>query len=117
MPGPAAGLGRKLRLTIPPQQRQEEITVMTREQLTAFLSAAKRMPLPYSRFGEGPALQWQDVNFGDSTFRVQRSLSNGHLTTPKAGYGRDLQIGPQLAQVLSQVSQGGSVVVALHPTR
>jgi integrase len=94
-----------------PNPRQEEVKAMTAEQLTAFLSAAKRMPLPYGsvlwtlaltgmRFGEGLALQWQDVTLKDNTIRVQRSLSNGHLTTPKSGFGRDVEIGPQLARLL-----------------
>jgi integrase len=108
---PAAGLGRKLRLTIPPQQRQEQIKAMTAEQLTAFVSAAKRVPLSYGallwtlsftgmRFGEGLGLQWNDVDFEKQEIHVQRALSNGHLTTPKAGHGRRVAMGAALSRML-----------------
>jgi integrase len=110
---PAAKLGRQLRLTLPTQQRQDEIKIkaMTQPQLTTFLSAAKRVPLLYGsllwtlaltgmRFGEGLGLQWDDVDIEKGEIRVQRTVSHGVIGTPKSGHSRRVKIGQALAKML-----------------
>ena len=77
---PADKLGRGLRLVINAKTRQEEVKAMTRDQLAAFLGASRTRPTAYERrhyprslllartgmrLGEGLALQWDDVHFGD----------------------------------------------------
>jgi integrase len=46
-------------------------------------------------------LQWQDVNLDAGTLRIERSRDQaGSVDTPKAGHGRTVEMGPQLAQTL-----------------
>lgn len=74
---PADKMGRHLKLVPTTATRQEEIKAMTREQLAAFLAAAKvtaddhrQAPLFLTlartgmRLGEAFALQWPDIDFG-----------------------------------------------------
>jgi integrase len=92
---PADKLGRALRLVVNSKTRQEEVKVMVREQLAAFLAAAGNAPSAYERrhyplflrtgmrLGEGLALQWDDMHFADKEIRVARTLSGGRIETLK----------------------------------
>src|SRR5436309_15525125 len=95
--------------------RQEEVKAMTRDQLGAFLAAARNAPTAYERryyplflllartgmrLGEGLALQWDDVNFAEREIRVARTLSGGRIEKPKSGHGRTVDMSEQLARIL-----------------
>jgi len=88
---------------------------MTRDQLGAFLAAARNAPTAYERryyplflllartgmrLGEGLALQWDDVNFAEREIRVARTLSGGRMEKPKSGHGRTVDMSEQLARIL-----------------
>lgn len=110
---PADKLGRSLRLTSRPKERQETIKAMTQRQLTLFLATARaprrRFPVWFTmartgiRPGEALALQWTDLNFPDREIRVERSLSGGRIETPKSGHGRTVDMSQELAVVLRQL--------------
>jgi integrase len=111
---PAARLGRHLRLSAPPRQRQENIKAMTREQLAAFLEAARRStPAFYPLFltlaraglrvGEALGLQWDDVDHSQGQLRIERAFSGGRLQTPKAGHGRTVDMSQQLSRELRRL--------------
>jgi len=112
---PANKLGRTLRLVVNAKTRQEEVKAMTRDQLAAFLVAARNAPTVYERrhyplflllartgmrLGEGLALQWDDVNFAEREIRVARTLSGGRIEKPKSGHGRTVDMSEQLARIL-----------------
>jgi integrase len=112
---PADKLGRALRLVQNATTRQEEIKALTREQVSAFLKAARTSPDPYvtrhypfflaaartgMRLGELLALQWDDVDFGGRTIRVARAFAGGRIDTPKSGHGRTVDMSDELAGVL-----------------
>ena len=88
---------------------------MTRDQLAAFLTAARNAPTAYQRrhyplflllartgmrLGEGLALQWDDVHFAEKEIRVAHTLSGGRIEKPKSGHGRTVDMSEQLARVL-----------------
>ena len=83
----------------------------TTEQSEAFLAAVRRVRAPWypfflcllrtgMRLGEVAALTWGDVDFVRGEILVRRSWSHGHLTTPKGGRNRILDMSPELAQAL-----------------
>ena len=114
---PADKLGRTLRLVVTAKTRQEEVKAMTRDQLAAFLAAARNASTSYERrhyplflllartgmrLGEGLVLQWDDVNFAEKEIRVARTLSCGRIEKPKSGHGRTVDMSEQLARILLQ---------------
>ncbi len=56
------------------------------------------------RRGELIALRWRDVDFERSAIRVSGSYANGKLTAPKSGHGRVVPMVPEVAAVLSRLS-------------
>ncbi len=111
---PAQRLGRQLRLVKPVKATSEEIQALTKEQLSAFLTAApEEAPRYYPlfllmartgmRLGEALAVQWQDIDFANRRIRVARAFSAGVEDTPKSGHGRDVDMSRQLAGVLFEL--------------
>jgi integrase len=53
------------------------------------------------RLGEAVALQWGDLDFHGRFIDVRRNLVDGHLTTPKSGKGRRVDMSAGLADTLT----------------
>jgi integrase len=113
---PAAKHGKKLKLVKSKEARRDEIKAMTREQLDAFLAAARdKTPRYYPllltlarsglRLGEARALQWDDLDLKARTVRVERTAGDDSrmLGTPKSGHGRPVDLSPQLADALRRL--------------
>src|SRR5262249_16052611 len=112
---PAAGLARKLKLSMKQKARQEAVKVkaMTRDQRDTFLATAERVEpwwapawtiqvLAGLRPRELLALQDRDLNLMHHTLRVERALSvDGHrVDTPKGGCGRDVDLSNEACRIL-----------------
>ncbi len=110
---PATALGRFNR----PQIQDRVPEFLLREEAERFLETAKefcpdRYPLFLTalraglREGELLALQWDDIQFGQSGedpnryILVQRNLTHGQFTTPKSGRSRKVDLNVQLREVL-----------------
>lgn len=52
------------------------------------------------RPGEVLALSWEDVDLAGSVLHVRRQVRHGHVSMPKSGKGRDVDMVPSLAKVL-----------------
>ncbi len=88
---------------------------MTREQLSAFLTAAPRVDrrtAPFwllqaragLRLGEARAVQWTDLNWSGHEITVARALAkNNRIETPKSGHGRTVDMSEQLATALRRL--------------
>lgn len=91
--------------------RKKEIQVLTLEEGKALLAAAKQH---YARFypllaaalftgmrqGELIALKWEDVDWHGKFIEVRRAVWEGHVSTPKNGKGRRVDMSDHLAAVL-----------------
>ena len=111
----AARLGKALKLETGADQRQEQIKAMTREQLSAFLTAAPRVDrrtAPFwllqaragLRLGEARAVQWPDLHWNGHEITVARALAkNNRIETPKSGHGRTVDMSEQLATALRRL--------------
>jgi integrase len=112
---PAAGLGRKLKLSTKVKARQEAVKVkaMTRDERDTFLRTAEHVEpwwaaawtvqaLTALRPGELLALEERDVNLAARTLRVERSLSvdGRRIDTPKSGIGRYVDLSNEACRVL-----------------
>ena len=95
---PADRLGRELRLSSSAQE-QEVVRALDRDQLTRFLETAKEVEPRYHglfhtmartglRPGEAYGLIWDDLNFHKCEIRIERTLSDGAIGTPKTGRSR-----------------------------
>ncbi len=105
---PAIQVGRFL------QQRQaphQEITPLTREELGQFLTTLQaQAPDHYPlflclartgmRLGEVLALQWGDIDFYGRSITLRRNVVRGHITHPKNGKTRRVDMSQQLTEVL-----------------
>ena len=103
---PAAGTGRLIK-----RAKSKEIRPFTWEEVALFEEAMKeRYPRYYPlfltalrtgmRLGELVALKPGDLDFKGKFIEVRRSYSRGHLTTPKSGKGRRVDMSAGLAEVL-----------------
>jgi integrase len=114
---PAAKLGRKLGLVRSKRQRQEDKHPFSEEQRDLFhtttATADKSMADLYFsleraglRLGEGIALRLGDVDLKRRELRVARSISSFNRETkkPKSGFARTVEMGEQLAVVLTRVT-------------
>jgi len=108
---PADKLGRQLRLTSSPTERDSEIKAFDRLQLTRFMDTAavsepEYYPLFFTlaraglRLGEAFALTWEDLDFESRQIRVEQGVSDGSLTTTKSRRSRDVDMSAQLRDVL-----------------
>jgi integrase len=111
---PCATLGRKLKLSEPPETAVEEVKAFTHEELASFFDAAKQSPMPHGpllwtlaltglRLGEGVALRWSDVDVAQRTLHVQRALSGGFLSTTKSGRDRIVALSERAGRVLQRL--------------
>jgi integrase len=96
-------------------KQQQNIDFLTREELTLLLATCKdHFPLSYPfalllartgvRIGEAVALQWGDLDFHGRFIAVQRNWVDGHLTTPKSGKGRRVDMSLHLTETLKALS-------------
>jgi integrase len=108
---PAEGLGRQLKLSTSPRDREDEIKAMTREQLDHFLAVAKELepgyhPLLFTmartglRLGEAFGLQWEDLDLENREIHVRRSVSGGRVGSTKTGRVRTVDMSSQLRDLL-----------------
>jgi integrase len=108
---PADRLGRQLRLTSSPTERDTEIKAFDLLQLRRFLDAAAMSELEYYplfftlaraglRLGEAFALTWEDLDFESRQIRVEQAVSAGSLSTTKSRRSRDVDMSAQLRDVL-----------------
>ncbi len=105
---PAARWGRVVR---PEQAEVEELEAFTPEELRRLLGTIERSdPDAYPfvlclartglRVGEGMALQWADVDFGQRVLLVRRSARRGRTSVPKNGKARRVDMSRQLSDAL-----------------
>ncbi|HEV8456834.1 MAG TPA: site-specific integrase [Methylomirabilota bacterium] len=91
---------------------------MTREQLSAFLAAARAHPRASVRrlavlflllartglrVGEARGLQWPDLDPHGRKLRVERAFSDDRLDTPKSGHARSVDVSTGLADALRRL--------------
>jgi len=111
---PADKLGRQLRLTSSPTERDSEIKAFDRLQLTRFMDTAavsepEYYPLFFTlaraglRLGEAFALTWEDLDFESRQIRVEQGVSDGNLSTTKSRRSRDVDMSAQLRDVLGNL--------------
>src|SRR5262249_211263 len=99
------------------QQRQtlrKEIEPLTREELSCFLTTLEaQSPEHYPlvlclartgmRLGEALALQWGDVDFHGRSITIRRNVVRGHITRPKNGKTRRVDMSQHLTAVLQRL--------------
>lgn len=96
-------------------KQQQKIDFLTREELSLLLTTCKEhFPAAYPfalllaraglRIGEAVALQWGDLDFQSRFIAVQRNWVDGHLTTPKSGKGRRVDMSLHLTETLKALS-------------
>ena len=129
---PADKIHRRLRLVASAKARSEQVKAMTEEQLGTFLREARTLLTPDLgglfvllaetglRIGEALALKPEDFDWNRPEVRIERALSQrGHLDTPKAGYGRtvDLSRSPAAVAAVQALLDGrkAAKVVKLSP--
>jgi integrase len=89
--------------------QHEKVTFLTRDEVTRLLTACREhfaafYPLVLClvrtgmRIGEAIALQWGDTDFAGRFADVKRNLVDGHLTTPKSGKQRRVDLSTQLTE-------------------
>ena len=99
---------------LPRVSKRAHINPLTRGEITVLLdSTLQRAPQYYPllicaiwtglRQGELLALQWEDLNLAGSFLEVQRNYTRGHLTTPKNGESRRVDLSRQLVQTLKEL--------------
>jgi integrase len=92
-------------------QQQQKIDFLTREELFLLLDTCREhFPNSYPfalllartglGIGETVALQWSDVDFHGRGITMQRNWVDGHLTTPKSGKSRRVDMSMQLTETL-----------------
>jgi integrase len=83
--------------------------------VATFLAASERVTARFATFflllartglrlGEGPALQWADVDFDARSMRIARTFSNDRLEgSPKGNRGRVIDMSQQLTRALRRL--------------
>lgn len=100
----------------------------TAEQSALWLDTAARvapawLPLFFTgfrtgaRLGELCALEWQDLDLVERRMHIARSVHRGHVTTPKNGRDRWLDLSPQLAELLAEHRRSHPRWVRVFPGR
>jgi len=96
-------------------KQQQKIDFLTREELASLLAACREHFAPAYpfvlllartglRIGEAVALQWGDIDFEGRFINVQRNWVDGHLTTPKSGKSRRVDMSLHLTETLTALS-------------
>ena len=91
--------------------QQQKIDFLTRAELAALLATCQEYfasAYPFVlllartglRIGEAVALQWSDIDFQGRFLTVQRNWVDGHLTTPKSGKSRRVDMSLHLTNTL-----------------
>ncbi len=104
---PAARPGRYVKM----ENRRDKISFLIAEEVTLLLKTAKKeLPRFYPflltalrtgmRKGELIGLQWGDIDWLGKFIEVRRSYSFGHMTTPKNGKTRRVDMSDQLVAIL-----------------
>jgi integrase len=94
-----------------PQEVEEQINPLTREELALFLETMQvRVPEHHPfflclartgmRLGEALALQWVDIDWRGGFIEVRRNYVYGKITRPKSGKNRRVDMSQQLAETL-----------------
>ena len=129
---PADKIHRRLRLVASATARSEQVKAMTEEQLGTFLREARKLLAPDLgalfvllaetglRIGEALALKPEDFDWNRAEVRIERAASQrGHVDTPKAGYGRTVDLSRSPAAVAAvqalQEARKAAKVVKLSP--
>jgi len=105
---PAQRLGRFLKVG----DRKDKINILTPPEGRRFLDAAKEHSPRYHpifaaalftgmRQGELIGLQWGDIDWNGNFIEVRRANWNGHVSTPKSGKGRRVDLSDTLARILA----------------
>ena len=107
---PVSRLGRLIKT----KERKADVNPLTREEARDFLETlAAHYPRYYPfflcalrtgmRLGELLALEWGDIDFRGGFIEVRRAYVKGHITTPKNGKTRRIDMSPQLAATLKDL--------------
>ncbi len=99
---------------LPGISKRRKVNPLTREEVSAFLRTIQRHAPRYYplflcavrtglRLGELLALQWGDLDLRSRYLLVQRSWSHGHLTTPKSGEVRRVDLSQALTRTLKDL--------------
>ncbi len=92
-------------------QQREKVSFLTREEAAHLLATCEEHFKTYYavlllllrtglRIGEAIGLQWGDVDLAGRFAEVQRTMSDGILTTPKSGKARRVDLSAQLTETL-----------------
>lgn len=106
---PAAEPGQFLKVA----KNREALDVLTPQEARLFLAAAHKFTPRFAamfhaalltgmRQGELLALQWGDIDWAGNFISIQRANWEGHVTTPKSGKGRRVDLSDALAASLSE---------------
>lgn len=107
---PIAKLGRLIKR----KDRKSDVNALTRDEASALLDALKEhYPRHHPfflcalrtgmRLGELLALEWADIDFLGGFIEVRRSYVLGHITTPKNGKSRRVDMSRQLAKTFQSL--------------
>jgi integrase len=91
------------------KDQKKDVNALTRDEARAMLDVLKkhyRRHHPFflcalltgMRLGELLGLEWGDIDFRGGFIEVRRAHVKGHITTPKSGKSRRVDMGPQLAE-------------------
>jgi len=109
---PARRLPKQFRFSVNKRAQQEQVKAFTREQARTFVAACPGL-FDHTYFltgfrtglrtGELIGLQWDDLDLhGGRTARIERAVSDdgSRVDTPKSGFGRTIDLTPQLCEAL-----------------
>jgi integrase len=107
---PIARLGRLIKR----KDRKSDVNALTRDEASALLEALNEhypRHQPFflcalrtgMRLGELLALEWGDIDFSGGFIEVRRAYVLGHITTPKNGKNRRVDMSRQLAETLQRL--------------
>jgi len=108
---PADKLGRQLRLSSTPSERESEIKAFDRNQLRNFLEAGQtKEPAYYAlfftmarsglRLGEAFALRWEDIDVQSREIHVSHTVSLGEISSIKTKRSRPVDMSAALRELL-----------------
>jgi integrase len=112
---PAAGVGKRLKLSSAQNYRQEEVKAFDRDQLDRLLNAAiKKYPRLYPLFltmarsglrpNEALALQWEDLDLNSREISVNKALTLYQaVKVPKSGRSRAVDMSGELRDALRRL--------------
>lgn len=95
--------------------QQQKVDFLTRAELATLLATCREQfasAYPFVlllartglRIGEAIALQWSDIDFQGRFLTVQRNWVDGHLTTPKSGKSRRVDMSLHLTDTLKALA-------------